>query len=135
MADVRDTVLDAQGALELWFDVESGSGINDDDIGKPCAMTGNKEVSDGADGEACAGKIVAVWPNGASEATRAKVRVKGLCADLAYAGTAPVVGHPVVMQAAHKVQKGATGSIAVAQYNRGLVVNVDTTAVTCDVLF
>ena len=128
MGDVRSVVQDGQGVVAIWFKVEADCGINDDDIGKSCAMTGNNEVSDGADGETLAGKILAVSPNGAVTADEALVQVKGVVTGLAYGGTAPVVGHGVQMQAAHVVDKGTT------LIHRGLCVKVDATAVTCDVL-
>lgn len=127
MADVRVVVMDGQGAVAVWFDVEASCTIADDDIGKPCAITGNNEVSDGADGETFLGKILALSPNGATTADEALVQVGGLVTGLAYAGTTPVVGHGVQMQAAHVVDKGTT------LIHRGTCVNVDTTATTCDV--
>ena len=122
-ADPRTIYNGGQGAVFASFDIESGVSFASDED-KPVAMTGNNEVSDGADNEALAGKLIAV----SKDATEAFVQIGGIVTGLAYGGTAPEVGFAVQMQAAHTVDKGATAFIA-----RGMCINVDTTAVTCDV--
>jgi len=126
--DPRTIDNEEQGFLALAFNIESTEGtysLTESDIGSPVALTDNNEVSDGADGEAFIGKLIAVSEDGAIAA----VQVKGVCADLPYSGTAPVIGWPVQMSGSKTVDKGVTDGIA-----RGYTLSVDTTAETCDVL-
>ena len=127
-ADPRVVDNENQGILVVPFNVEIADDVpslSEDDIGNPVAITANSEISDGADGEAFLGKLVGVSDDGLV----GFVQVKGVCTDLPYSGTAPVLGWPVQISGKCTVDKGVTeGSV------RGFTVSVDTTALTCDVL-
>jgi hypothetical protein len=117
-----------QGFLAIPFDIESTEGIyslDESDIGKPVALTANNEVSDGGDGEMFIGKLIAVSEDGSV----ASVQVKGVCNDLPYSGTTPVIGWPVQMSGAGTVDKGVTEGI-----RNGITLAVDTGNTTCDIL-
>jgi len=126
--DPRVVDNEEQGFLAIPFNIESSGGsysLSESDIGNPVALTSNNEVSEGADGEVFIGKLIAVSDDGSV----ATVQVKGICADLPYSGTAPVIGWPVQMSGDGTVDKGVTEGI-----RRGITLAVDTTNVTCDVL-
>ena len=56
-----------QGFLALPFHIENVGGVYSldvTDIGKPVALTANNEISEGADGEAFLGKLIAVSEDG-----------------------------------------------------------------------
>jgi hypothetical protein len=117
-----------QGFLAIPFDIESTEGVyslDESDIGKPVALTANNEVSDGGDGEMFIGKLIAVSEDGSV----ASVQVKGICNDLPYSGTTPVIGWPVQMSGAGTVDKGVTEGI-----RNGITLAVDTGNTTCDIL-
>lgn len=117
-----------QGILVVPFEIETTSGVpvlTDLDIGNPVALTDNNEISDGADGEIFLGKLLGV----SDEGDLGLVQVKGICTALPYSGTAPVIGWAVQMAAAGEVDKGITDGV-----RRGVTINVDTSATTCDVL-
>lgn len=117
-----------QGFLAIPFNIESTEGVyslDESDIGKPVALTADNEVSDGADGEMFIGKLIAVSEDGSV----ASVQVKGLCTDLPYSGTAPVIGWPVQMSGAGTVDKGVTEGV-----RNGITLAVHTGDTTCDVL-
>ena len=127
-ADPRVVDNESQGIVIVPFDIEQVGGVyslTEGDVGKPVALTGNNEISEGADGEAFLGKLVGVTDDGEV----GLVQVKGVCTGLAYTVTAPVIGWPVQMSGAGTVDKGVTAGIA-----RGFTLNVDTTAETCDIL-
>jgi len=127
-ADPRVVDNENQGILVVPFNIEivdDVPSLSEDDIGNPVAITANNEISDGADGEAFLGKLVGV----SDDELVGLVQVKGVCTDLPYSGTAPVIGWPVQMSGAGTVDKGVTDGIC-----RGFTVNVDTVAATCDVL-
>lgn len=127
-ADPRVVDNDGQGILIVPFDIESSGSVynlDETDIGKPVALTANNEISDGADNEAFLGKLMGVTDDG----TVGLVQVKGLCSDLPYTVTTPVIGWPVQMSGAGTVDKGVTDGAF-----RGFTLSVDTTASTCDVL-
>ena len=117
-----------QGFMAMPFTIEETGGVyalKDSDIGKPVALTANNEISNGADGEAFLGKLIAISADG----TVGTVQVQGVCADLPYAGTTPVIGWGVQMSGAGTIDKGVTDGIA-----RGFTLAVNTTAQTCDAL-
>lgn len=126
--DPRVVDNEEQGFLAIPFDIESAGGtysLDETDIGNPVALTDNNEVSEGADGEVFIGKLIAISDDGSV----ASVQVKGVCTDLLYSGTAPVIGWAVQMSGDGTIDKGATEGI-----RRGITLSVDTTAETCDVL-
>jgi hypothetical protein len=122
---------EGEGALCATFNIhETTAGTPDltlaSNLGHVVTMTGNNEVGVGADTKMLAGKVVAFSPEG----TECTVQVKGVIKDVPYAtGTLPAVGNTVQMSAANQVDVGAALTIC-----RGMVLNVDTTAVTCDIL-
>jgi len=126
--DPRIVDNEEQGFLAIPFNIESSGGsysLDESDIGNPVALTDNNEVSEGADGEMFIGKLIAVNEDGSVAA----VQIKGVCADLPYSGTTPVIGWPVEMSGDGTVDKGVTEGI-----RRGITLSVDTIAETCDVL-
>jgi len=117
-----------QGFLAMPFNIESTEGVyslDESDIGKPVALTANNEVSNGGDGEMFIGKLIAVSEDG----SMASVQVKGVCNDLPYSGTTPVIGWPVQMSGAGTVDKGVTEGI-----RNGITLAVNTGNTTCDIL-
>lgn len=127
-ADPRVVDNEGQGILIVPFDIESSGqvyNLDETDIGKPVALTANNEISDGADNEAFLGKLMGVTDDG----TVGLVQVKGVCTDLPYTVTTPVIGWPVQMSGAGTVDKGVTDGAF-----RGFTLSVDTTATTCDIL-
>ncbi|MCP4726296.1 MAG: hypothetical protein GY863_14725 [bacterium] len=126
--DPRTIDNEGQGILIIPFNIENASttpSLDESDIGNPAALTDNNEVSDGADGEVFLGKLIGVSEDG----TVAFVQVGGICSDLPYSGTAPVIGWPVQMAGDGVVDKGVTEGV-----RRGITLSVDTTASTCDIL-
>jgi hypothetical protein len=126
--DPRTIDNEEQGFLALALNIEDNAGVKSvtaSDIGKPVALTANNEISNGAALEHFIGKLIAVSEDGAT----ASVQVKGVCADLPYSGTAPVLGWPVQMSGAGTVDKGIT-----AGATRGVTLAVNSGAATCDVL-
>ncbi|MFC1555122.1 hypothetical protein ACFL7D_10835, partial [candidate division KSB1 bacterium] len=119
---------EAQGILILSFNIENASttpSLTESDIGKPVALTANNEISEGADDEVFFGKLMGVSKDGYT----GLVQVKGVCTDLPYSGTTPVLGWPVQMSGAGTVDKGITSGST-----RGFTLDVNTTASTCDIL-
>ena len=126
--DPRTVDNQEQGFLAIPLNIEYTGGVyslTESDIGKPAALTDNNEVSDGADGEVFIGKLIAVSEDGSV----ATVQIGGVCTDLPYSGTAPVIGWAVQMSGAATVAKGVTDGI-----RRGVTLAVNATAQTCDVL-
>lgn len=120
-----------EGVLVLPFNIkETVAGTPDlteaDDLNTVVAITANLEVGDGADGGAVAGEVVAISPDG----TVASVKVKGILKDIPYAaGTPPVLGQSVQFSDANEVDIAADVKVA-----RGMAVNINSTAVTVDIL-
>lgn len=126
--DLRTIDNEGQGFLALPFQIESADNVyslTDSDIGKPVALTANNEISEGADDEIFLGKLIAISEDGSTGA----VQVKGVCSDLPYSGTVPVIGWPIQMSGAGTIDKGITDGAA-----RGFTLAVDAAASTCDVL-
>ena len=118
-ADPRVVDNQEQGILVLPFNIENASttpSLDESDIGSPVALTDNNEISEGADDEVFLGKLLGISDDGQV----GFVQVKGVCSDLPYSGTAPVIGWP---------DKGVTEGVT-----RGFTLSVDTTAATCDIL-
>jgi len=127
-ADPRVVDNESQGILVLPFNIEvadTAPSLTTEDIGKPVALTANNEISEGDDGEAFLGKLIGIT----DDRQVGLVQVGGVCTGLPYSGTAPVIGWPVQMSGEGTVDKGVTDGIC-----RGFTVNVDSGAVTCDVL-
>ncbi len=127
-ADPRVIDNEEQGILVLPFNIENASttpSVDESDIGNPVALTANNEISEGADDEVFLGKLLGVSDDGQI----GFVQVKGVCSDLPYSGTTPVIGWPVQMSGDGTVDKGITSGVT-----RGFTLSVDTTAATCDVL-
>ena len=112
--------------------IENGGtpSLTSSDVGSPVAITGNQEISNGAAAEVFAGKLLAVSADG----TIGSVGL-GILRDLSYTGSAPVVGEAVQMGGDKLLADEDLTSTATAAVKRGTVINVDTTATTCDVLF
>jgi len=126
--DPRIIENEEQGFLALPFSIEETAGVyalDDDDVGSPVALTANNEISPGADDETFIGRLIAVSADGSI----GTVQVRGICADLPYTGTTPVLGWPVQMSGSGTVDKGVTEGSA-----RGITLAVDTVNATCDVL-
>lgn len=125
--DPRSIANEEQGFLALPFNIKSTAGVyalNSSDIGKAVALYSNNEISDGADGDVFLGKLIAVSADGAI----GSVQVSGVCVNLSYSGTEPVIGWPVQMSGSGTVDKGVTEGAF-----RGLTLSVNTAAQTCDV--
>ncbi len=126
--DPRTIDNEGQGILVIPFNIENASttpSVDESDIGNPVALTNNNEISEGADGEVFLGKLIGISDDG----TIGFVQVGGVCSDLPYSGTAPVIGWPVQMAGDGVVDKGITEGV-----RRGVTLSVDTTASTCDIL-
>lgn len=126
--DPRSISNEEQGFLALPFNIKSTAGVyalSDSNIGKPVSLSANNEISDGADGDVFLGKLIAVSADGAV----GTVQVSGVCVNLPYSGTAPVIGWPVQMSGSGTVDKGVTDGVC-----RGFTLSVNITAQTCDVL-
>jgi len=101
-------------------------------------MTGNNKIGMGTAGGRLLGKVIKV-----SEELQAGTSVPALCtvqvtgvARFKYAATTPVVGQKVELDGAGKVRQAATSADVPAggTKHRGLVLAVNTTDTTCDVL-
>lgn len=128
MGDLREIGNDGQGHLILTFKIEQSGSVyvlTEDDIGKPAALTGNNEVSEGANGETFCGKLIGISEDG----SLASVQVKGVVTGIDYTGTAPTVGSKVEMGGDKVVKTGVTAGIM-----RGMVISVDTTNTCVDIL-
>ncbi len=123
---------EGEGALILPFDIhETVSGtpdLNEDDhMDYAVGITGNNEAGDLADGKCLLGKVMGFSPDGLT----VMVQVKGIVKDIPYAaGTLPAVGDMVQGSAENEVDIAVESTLT----HRGLVLNVDATAVTCDIL-
>ncbi len=102
------------------------------------AMADHNKVGMGAAGSRLIGKVISV-----SEALVSGTAVPQLCtvqvtgvARFLYSGTAPAVGQKVECDGTGKVRRATTSADVPTggTTHRGLVIAVDTTATTCDVL-
>jgi len=128
MSDLRDVNNEGQGHLVLTFKVSESGGnytLTESDIGKPVAVSGNNEVSIGADGDTFCGKLISV----SEEGDVASVQVKGVVTGISYTGEAPTVGTKLEMGGDKVVKTGVTASKM-----RGMIISVDTNNTTVDVL-
>ena len=113
------------GALYGTFDVDktgSDYDLTADDVGKAVALSGDNEVDFGADAGLLLGRLEHVQEGIAT------VQVSGVVR-LPYVTTAPTVGDQVVINGSGSVKQVGTG-----EPGRGIVLAVDGTASTCDVL-
>lgn len=114
-----------EGVLIQIFDLY-GTELDADDLDSVVALKGNNQVGDLSDGAMVAGKLHGFTPDGLS----AMVQTKGVILDVPYyASSLPAIGNAIQGQAKNKVDVAADVKVA-----RGMVLNVDTTAVTCDIL-
>ncbi len=135
---------DGAGAdLQLTFEVDATAGqdftLVDLDAGLCAAsLTGNNKVGMGTAGGRLLGKVVKVseeMQTGTAVPLLCTVQVTGV-ARFKYAATTPVIGQKVEVDGAGKVRQAATGADVPAggTKHRGLVLAVNTTDTTCDVL-
>lgn len=104
---------------------------------KACVLAGNNKVGMGSDGDRLFGAVIAVSDEVDSSGIpeRVTVQVRGVVT-IGYVATTPVVGGEVEVDGAGKVSK----STAEASYPAGghsasgIVINVNTTNSTCDIL-
>jgi len=102
------------------------------------AMADNNKVGMGSAGSRLIGKVISVsdeLTSGTAVPALCTVQVTGVARFL-YSGTAPSVGHKVECDGAGKVRRAVTATDVPTggTPQRGLVIAVDTTATTCDVL-
>ena len=103
-----------------------------------CVMSDNNEIGMGSAGDRLAGKVIKVseeLQSGTAIPSICSVQVTGV-ARLLYSGSAPAVGNKVEVDGTGKVRKATTSTDVPAggTTHRGLVIAVDTSATTCDVL-
>ena len=128
LANPRVIDNEVQGVLVLPFNIENAEtthSLNETYIDSPVALTANNEISEGADGEAFLGKLLNISDDG----QLGFVQIKGICTDLSYSGTAPVIGWSVQMSGNGTVEKGITDRRA-----RGYTLSVNMPTATCDIL-
>ena len=126
--DPRDVILDSQGTLIVPFKIELSGGeptLTQTDTGKPVALTDNIEAGPGSDGDIFLGELVSVSPDGLI----AGIKVRGIMKDVPYSGTAPERGFGVQMSGSLTVDKNVDSG-----KGRGFVINVNTSASTCDLI-
>jgi hypothetical protein len=102
------------------------------------AMADNNKVGMGSAGSRLIGKVIAVSDElvaGTAVPALCTVQVTGVARFL-YSGTAPSVGNKVECDGAGKVRKAitATDIPAGGTAHRGIVIAVDTTLTSCDIL-
>lgn len=113
------------GALYGTFDIDKTGDDYDltpDDVGKAVALSSNNEVDFGSDAGLLLGRLEHVQEG------LATVQVAGVVR-LPYVATAPTVGDEVVVNGSGSVKQVGTG-----EPGRGIVLAVDGSASTCDVL-
>ena len=103
-----------------------------------CVMTGNNKVGMGSAGGRLLGKVIKV-----SEELQSGTAVPALCtvqvtgvARFKYAATTPVIGQKVEVDGTGKVRQATTSTDVPAggTKHRGLVLAVNTSDTTCDIL-
>ena len=135
---------DGAGAnLLLTFEVDAAANqdftLTDLDNGlAACALTSNNKVGMGAAGNRLLGKVIKV-----SEELQAGTAIPALCtvqvtgvARFKYVATTPVIGQKVELDGTGKVRQAATSADVPAggTKHRGVVLAVNTSDTTCDVL-
>lgn len=113
-----------------WSDIDSNLAA--------AAMADNNKVGMGATGARLIGKVVSVSDDlvsGTAVPQLCTVQVTGVARFL-YSGTAPSVGQKVECDGTGKVRRATTATDVPTggTPHRGLVIAVDTSATTCDVL-
>ncbi|MCB1060547.1 MAG: hypothetical protein KDB65_09960 [Calditrichaeota bacterium] len=113
-----------------WTDIDSNL--------TAAAMSGNNTVGMGSTGSRLIGKVISVSDDlvsGTAVPQLCTVQVTGVARFL-YSGTAPTVGNKVECDGTGKVRKAVTLTDVPAggTAQRGMVIAVDTTNTTCDVL-
>ena len=128
---VRDQNLQTTGYLAATFKIHQTTGIDDlkeADIGKSVSLSGNNEISLGANNGSLLGKLIDLSLTDADNGKRvATVQIGGICT-LAAAATTPAIGNRVVVNGAGAVKQApvltgydpAGGNLA-----RGTVISVN----------
>jgi hypothetical protein len=103
-----------------------------------CAMAASNKVGMGAAGDRLVGKVIKVseeLQSGTTIPAYCTVQVTGV-ARFKYAATTPVIGQKVELDGAGKVRQATTSTDVPAggTKHRGLVIAVNTSDTTCDVL-
>lgn len=129
--------------LLLTFEVDSSANqdftLTDLDAGLCAAvLTADNKVGMGTAGGRLIGKVIKVseeMQSGTAIPALCTVQVTGV-ARFKYAATTPVIGNKVEVDGAGKVRQGSTSTDVPAggTKHRGIVVAVNTTDTTCDVL-
>ena len=95
---VRTQNLEAIGSVYATFDIYQSAGedqLDNNDIGKAVAITGNNECGFGNNGDPLLGKLVALSPTDADK-RKATIQISGIMT-LPIATTYPVVNNRVVV--------------------------------------
>ena len=144
MSTIYSVTNDGSGAdLLLTFEVDASSNqdFTQTDLDNSlvaCTVTGNNKVGMGTAGGRLLGKVVKV-----SEELQSGTAIPALCtvqvtgvARLKYAATTPVVSQKVEIDGAGKVRQAVTSTDVPAggTKHRGIVLAVNTSDTTCDVL-
>jgi hypothetical protein len=103
-----------------------------------CTMAGNNKVGMGSAGDRLVGKVIKVseeLQSGTVIPAFCTVQVSGV-ARFKYSATTPVIGNKVELDGTGKVRQATTATDVPAggTKHRGLVISVNTTDSTCDVL-
>ncbi len=129
--------------LQLTFEVDATAGQDftrtdlDNEL-SACTLTGNNKIGMGTAGGRLLGKVIKV-----SEELQSGTAVPALCtvqvtgvARFKYVATTPVIGQKVELDGAGKVRQASTSADVPAggTKHRGIVLSVNTTDTTCDVL-
>ncbi|GMV65065.1 MAG: hypothetical protein KJ050_14605 [Candidatus Omnitrophica bacterium] len=111
------------GSLYGSFQIDGTSpnyDLTDANVGQAVGLSGNNEVDLGSNGGAFLGRLVSV------QTDIAVVQLRGVMRIPYNAASAPALGGTVVLDGAGKVKSSASG--------RGIVIALDSTAETADVL-
>lgn len=134
---VRTVENNGIGALYATFTIsKSGEDydLTSDNVGDAVHISGNNQINHGSDGDQLLGRLEYVIGG------LATVQITGVARfDVNTSKTAPVVGNKVIVDGAGKVYQapaiaGVTGDPAGGNIARGLVIAVDSTNNTCDIL-
>jgi hypothetical protein len=129
--------------LQLTFEVDSTANkdftLTDLDSNlTACGMAGNNKVGMGSAGDRLVGKVIKVteeMQSGTAVPALCTVQVTGV-ARFKYSATTPAIGNKVELDGTGKVRQASTATDVPAggTKHRGLVIAVNTTDTTCDVL-